>query len=101
MNTMTIWTQPIMCQFTKMDIVFKRYLKRTINKNNTFILIAEKENNIFGFITFEKATVDYFDTNIVEYGEVLELFVDLKYRKIGIGEELLLEVGKFFKNQEI
>ena len=65
-------------------------------KNTPNILVAKIEEDIVGFVTFEKAEADYFDTKIKEYGEVIELFVLEKFRKKGIGKKLLTAAEEYF-----
>jgi len=86
---------------TKLDKKYEQYLSQAINKNDPYILVAVQENILVGFITYEKVDAGYFDTNIVEHGDVLELYLDPKYRKTGIGKKLMAEVEKFFKNEGI
>ncbi|MFC1627344.1 GNAT family N-acetyltransferase [Patescibacteria group bacterium] len=85
----------------ELDNKFTKYLKIAINKNNPNILIATINNQIVGFITFEKSSTDYFDTKIKQYGEVIELFVSKEFRKRGIGKKLLTKVEKYFSEKGI
>lgn len=85
----------------ELDKKFKKYLEQAIKKSNPNILVAEKEGKLIGFITYEKVDADYFDTNIIEHGDILELYVDPKYRKMGAGKKLMIEVEKFFKNKGV
>lgn len=80
---------------------FEKYLTKAIKANDPYILIAQVDNKIAGFITFEKGPADYFDTQIKEYGEVIELFVDNQYRKLGIGKKLLAAAEKHFTQRKI
>lgn len=85
----------------ELDKKFKSYLTKAIEENDPYILVAEDDDEMVGFITYEKADADYFDTNFVVHGDVLELFVKESYRKKGVGKLLMDEVEKFFKDQGI
>lgn len=75
---------------------FERYLSRAIKQNKPHILIAKSRGQIIGFITFSSESTSYFDTQIKKFGEVLELFVDEKFHKQGIGKNLLTAAEKHF-----
>lgn len=83
----------------QLDEKFKKYLTKAIEKDDPYILVAEKEGKLVGFVTYEKAEADYFDTNFTEHGDILELFVENTYRKKGIGKLLMDTVEKIFKDQ--
>lgn len=82
-------------------IKFKKYLTKAIKLNNPCLLIAKIDKEIIGFITFSISKSSYFDSNIEKYGEIIELYVDQKYRRKGIGNLLMSETEKFFKKQNI
>ena len=81
------------------DKQFEKYFLDALATNDPYFLIAEMEEKVVGFVMYKKGKADYFDTNIVDFGEVLELFVDPDFRKKGIGEKLVNEVEKFFKEE--
>ncbi len=85
----------------ELDQKFRKYLKKAILKNGPYILLAEVDNEPVGFVTYEKSHVDYFDTKIVEYGDIIELYVRPEYRKQGIGKQLMEEVERFFRDKGI
>lgn len=80
---------------------FKEYLVKAIKKDEPHILIAKQGMEIMGFVTFEKGSGDYFDTNITRYGEVIELLVSEKYRERDVGKKLMCAVEKYFRENKI
>ena len=80
---------------------FKEYLEKAINKDKPNILVAKEDKNLIGFITYKINEIDYFDTNIKKYGEVIELFVRHDYRKRGVGKELLQKTEEYLKQKGI
>jgi ribosomal protein S18 acetylase RimI-like enzyme len=81
---------------------FKKYLKKAIKKNTPRILIAKDDNGtLVGFITYDVSTSDYFDTNIKKYGEIIELFVDPRFRRQKIGTKLMQSVEGEFKKEGV
>jgi|SRR3990167_9023183 len=82
-----------------LDKKFQLYLTEAVVNNRPHILIATSEDKIVGFVTYEKVEADYFDTSIVEHGDVLELYIDDRYRKYGIGNKLMSKVENFFKGE--
>jgi GNAT superfamily N-acetyltransferase len=82
-----------------LDKKFEDYTKKAINDDEPMILIAEVDGELVGFVTYNKESNDYMDSNITEYGVVIELFVKESFRGKGIGALLLNEVEKYFKSQ--
>ena len=80
---------------------YANYKTKAIESDEPNILIATIGKEIVGFITFEIAEADYFDTNIKRYGEAIELFVSEIHRKKGIGKKLLSEAEEYFKSKGI
>lgn len=79
----------------------EKYLEKAIKYDDPFILVAKKDDDIAGFVTFEEGRADYPDTKIEHYGEVLELFVDKQYRKQGIGKQLLAAAEAHFAQRNV
>ena len=84
-----------------LDKKFEEYLKQAIEKNDPNILVAEMGNRLVGFITYEKTDADYFDTNFVEHGDVLELFITPEFRNKDVGKKLMNEVEETFQKDGI
>lgn len=78
---------------------YQQYIKAAIEKDSPHILIARSNNQIAGYITFEKGHEPYFGTNITDYGEIQELFVKKQFRKSGIGAQLIAAAEKMIKTQ--
>jgi ribosomal protein S18 acetylase RimI-like enzyme len=76
---------------------FKSYLGKAILEQEPNILIAVNESRIIGFITFNKGRNEYIDSNIKEFGEIIELFVESEFRSKGIGSQLMQAAEKYFK----
>jgi len=81
---------------SELKLEFEKYLIKAIKNNDPNILVALENDELIGFITFEKADSDYFDTNIEEYGEIIELFVDKSYRQKGVGKKLMQAIEDHF-----
>jgi len=75
---------------------FIAHLEGAINNDAPRILVAEKDNKIVGFITYEIEENDYMDAKITKYGVIVEMFVDPEYRKQGIATQLMNEVESYF-----
>jgi ribosomal protein S18 acetylase RimI-like enzyme len=80
-----------------LDKKFEEYLTDAIIKDDPNILVAEEGDETIGFITFEEQSEQYFDTNIKNYGVVLELFVNEDQRTRGVGTKLMSEAENYFK----
>jgi ribosomal protein S18 acetylase RimI-like enzyme len=74
-----------------------QYLTQAIEQNTPYIKIAKDNDDIVGFITYEKQKDPYFDSNIKEFGSVLELFVEQAYRSQGVGTLLLASAEADFR----
>jgi ribosomal protein S18 acetylase RimI-like enzyme len=79
----------------------REYVRESIEREVPYMLVAKEENNVVGFITFKILETPYFASNIKKSGQIIELFVDLKHRKNGIGTLLTQAVEKFFKEKGI
>jgi GNAT superfamily N-acetyltransferase len=75
-----------------------QYLTHAIESNTPSIQVAIDTDEIVGFITYEKQKDSYFDSNIKEFGCVLELFVTEKYRSLGVGSLLLSAAEDDFRH---
>jgi len=80
---------------------FEAYLKKAIVDSKPNILVAYEEDKMVGFITFETAKADYFDTNITKYGEIFEIFVEEACRNKSFGKNLLKAAEEHFANAGI
>lgn len=78
---------------------FKEHLAKAINDNDPYILCAYINDVMVGFVTFKKTEADYFDANITEYGEIIELHVEESSRRQGVGAALMKAVENFFSKE--
>ncbi|MBN1331938.1 GNAT family N-acetyltransferase [Candidatus Dojkabacteria bacterium] len=92
----------------KIDSVYYRadpgsveYLKNAIKTGSPAIFAAKDESDYVGFITISIEKVDYHDTNIDEYGEIIELFVKPDFRGQGIGKILLDNAHAYLAKKNI
>lgn len=60
-------------------------VKYLLNKQNYNIFVADYNNTVIGFISFEKYDLLYFPSGI----NITGLVVDINYRNKGIGQQLL------------
>lgn len=69
---------------------FKEDLNKTIlgEDKNKHVRIAKVGGQIVGFVTYEDTQASYPDTNIENYVEVKELYVDQTQRNLGTGRKL-------------
>jgi ribosomal protein S18 acetylase RimI-like enzyme len=75
----------------------KQRFRQVQNKPNYRIIVAELENKVVGFISYEHYEPIYFDSGI----NVLGLVVKEQYRNKGIGKELLKECENYAKNNDL
>lgn len=80
---------------------FEKHLTESIEKDSPMILVAEINEKIVGFITYEIEENDYMDTKITKYGVIVEMYVDEKYREQGIASKLMNKVEAYFKSQNL
>jgi len=77
------------------------YWENAIEINSPVILCAWDANKIVGFISFKVDKSEYPDTNITEYGEIKELFVDEEYRNRGIAAFMLHKTEAYFTSKHV
>lgn len=65
---------------------------------NGFVIVAEINNEVVGYLLGEECDIPYYDFKIAE---LCNMCVDEKYRKQGIGGALYNEFEKYFKSQGI
>jgi len=82
----------------KLNEKFRDLIEKAITNNDPHILIAEIGSEVVGFITFKEEENSYIDSNIKHFGVIIELFVDEKYRNMGIGTKLMENAEKYFKD---
>ncbi|VVB74631.1 Mycothiol acetyltransferase [uncultured archaeon] len=79
----------------------KKYAKKCINtKQNHFLLLAEIDGEVAGFINFQIRDRPKIYT-VKKIGYVNDLFVAQKYRKKSVGKSLMNEATKLFKSKGI
>ena len=74
----------------------KRYFKNAIK--DSFVIIAEIDNKIVGYLLGEESDIPYYNFKIAE---LCNMCIDSNYRKQGIGNALYREFEKHFNNQGI
>ena len=76
--------------------LMKNYCRRIINGKKSFILLAEVNRKIAGYLLAkEKAIPAVYKNHITGY--VNDLYVKKQYRKKGIGKKLMKEAEKLLK----
>ena len=74
-----------------------------VGKNNGIIYVLEIDNCVVGFVAgviFEVGNKeDEIDCKPHKMGRVIELFINQKYRRQGLGKKLMKKIFKYFKNQ--
>jgi ribosomal protein S18 acetylase RimI-like enzyme len=79
---------------------FKSYVKKGINKKDKFILVAETQNQIVGFVYCEiKKRPGMFILKKIGY--IVDIFILPKFRKKGTGTILIKNAIKKFKQNKI
>jgi len=79
--------------------IYVDYLRDVIKSPDYIILVYEMENSIIGYLTATESS----DPPVYEgtAGLILEICVTESHRNNGIGEELLVEIEKYFLNKDI
>lgn len=80
---------------------FEKYVRNGVKRKNTnFVLVAEAQGRIIGFIycMTQKKPIVY---KVKKLGYIRDLFVLPKYRKKGIAKLLIQEVEKEFKKRKL
>lgn len=77
---------------------FKEIFTENISNPKNLYLIAEKENESLGFITFHTQNLLH-HCGLV--GEIQEFFIDKKHRGKGVGRKLVDEIIKYSKQNNL
>lgn len=72
------------------------YFKNAIEEN--FVIVAEKDNRVVGYLLGEENDIPYYDFKIAE---LCNMCIDNNYRKQGIGHMLYKEFEKFYRDKGI
>ena len=78
------------------DKQIKKSFDETLSSNKKLLLIAEKNKEIFGYLTASFIISDYQRTGYIDY-----FFVSKKERRKGIGELLIKEFINYSKKRKI
>ena len=74
----------------------KQYFEDAIE--NGFVIVAEIDNKIVGYLLGEESDIPYYDFKIAE---LCNMCIDSNYRKKGIGNALYKEFERFYNQQGI
>ncbi|MGZ7107914.1 MAG: N-acetyltransferase family protein [Methanobacterium sp.] len=79
--------------------IYTDYLKNVLRNPDYIKLVFESENVVLGYLIATESS----DPPVYEgkAGLILELSVNQEHRNKGIGEKLLAEIEKYFKNKDI
>ncbi|TKI53775.1 GNAT family N-acetyltransferase [Lysinibacillus mangiferihumi] len=91
--------QPKYMQPGKQDVTF---IRNSINENGSDILIAEKDNQVLGFLLIKETVTPPYSCLIEhKYAFIIDVIVGNQYQSQGIGSVLLLEAKKWAKNRNL
>ena len=80
----------------ELDTLAREYFQKTITTDSPHILIARLQDKIVGFITFEEkgtgSGIEEFASNLSSYEEVIDLFIEDKFRGKNVGTQLMTKV---------
>lgn len=83
----------------ELDLLARECFQKIITTDSPHILIAKAQNKIIGFITFgERGTglgIEAFASNLSSYVEVIDLFIEDKFRGKNIGVYLMAQAQEF------
>ncbi len=86
------------CKEYKKD--YKKWLLKIFNKRNSKILIAKKGKRIIGYgIASIKKSKEY--SIIDKIGKINQIFIEKKFRRKGIGKEILKRFLEWFNSKNI
>jgi len=78
---------------------FEEYLKTALQDEKQGVFVAEDNDHLVGFVTFEICTADYLDTKLKQYGSIVELYVLPDERGKGYGKALMGAVEALMKDK--
>ncbi|MGB9978761.1 N-acetyltransferase family protein [Methanobacterium sp.] len=80
--------------------IYEFYLKKILKSHESIVLVYEIKNKIVGYLMAEESLLPpvYKEENV---GTVVEICITEKHRNKRIGEELLVEVEKWFISRDI
>lgn len=80
----------------ELDKLAREYFEQVINTDSPHILVARLSNRIVGFITFDEkragSGIETFASNLADHVEVIDLFIDEKFRGKNVGTQLMAKV---------
>ena len=79
-----------------LSIEGKEYFENAIR--NSFVIVAEIENKVVGYLLGEENDIPYYSFKIAE---LCNMCVDENYRKNGVGNALYSEFEKYYKEHGI
>jgi len=89
---------------TELDKLAKEYFTKTITTDSPHILVAKFQNQLIGFVTFNEKKSDLigieaFASNCSSYVEVIDLFIDDKFRGKRMGEQLMIKAQEYCQKE--
>lgn len=86
----------------ELDTLAREYFQKTITTDSPHILIARLQDKIVGFITFEEkgtgSGIEAFASSLSRYEEVIDLFIEDKFRGKNIGAHLMTKAQEHCQN---
>ncbi len=80
--------------------VLTKSLKENICSSDSCILIAEENNKIIGYLlAFKIDRLEMF--RVKKAGSIVDIFIDENNRRMGLGDKLVDEIFKWFKESNI
>ena len=80
---------------------FTKETSSTMKKKEIEVYIAEHNDSPVGFTSFKIEREDYFDTKIIEFVNIYEVYVQEKYWGKGYGKALLSKAEQYAKKKSI
>lgn len=80
--------------------VYQKFFKRCIYSNKRHLLVAEENKKIIGYALGELGSRPPV-FKIRKIGFINDVFVERKFRKLGIAKQFLLELYKWFKSKKL
>ena len=82
------------------DKVYREFIKRCIYSKNRYLLVAEENDKVVGFVLGELAGRPP-TSKVRKIGFISDVYVEESFRRRGIGKQLLSELCKWFKSKNL
>ena len=77
------------------------YIRSILEKDNAYYLVARVQNKVVGLVHIETRKTEHPLINPHKYGHISDIIVDSKWKRNGIGKQLIKESHEWFRKNGI